>query len=316
MAAAGSGARLRLLVSDRIHPAGLGLLRERFEVDERPGIPTEELARLLPEFDILLMRAIRPLTAAMLAAAPRLKILAIASIGTDTVDVAAARARGIVVFNAPGLSAPSVAEFTIGQMLALSRRSCAADAAVRAGGWQRPDLYGIELAGRTAGIVGLGAVGGRVARLCLAFGMQVLACDPYVRIVLDAGLGESTAVRLVDLDTLLRESHFVTLHCPLTEETRGLIGAAELARMRRDAYLLNMARGPVVDEEALARALREGAIAGAAVDVFAEEPPRRSPLLDAPNCLLSPHIAGVTEEAQARISRAMAARILEEADRL
>lgn len=270
---------------------------------DRP-LQDEELAALLGQVDGLVVGVDRVGRRSLQAGRPRLRVVARNGIGVDTVDVQAATELGVVVTNAPSVNADSVADFAFALLLALVRRVPEADRAVRAGAW--PRLVGVELRGKYLGIVGFGRIGQRVAERARGFGLRVVAYDPQPDLAAAGELG----VELVEFPRLLEEADFVSLHLPLLPETRHLLGEAQLRRMKSTSYLVNTARGGVVDEAALARALREGWIAGAACDVFEEEPPRTSPLLDAPNLLLSPHMASHTREAIARASRVAAECVL------
>lgn len=270
---------------------------------DRP-LQDSELADLLGEFDGLVAGLDRVGRKALVAGAPRLRVVARNGIGVDNVDISAATELGVVVTNAPSVNAESVADFTFALLLALVRRVVEADGAVRAGSW--PRLVGLELRGKCLGLVGFGRIGQRVAQRAAGFGLRVLAYDPQP----DRTAAQILGVQLVDFSTVLEESDFVSLHLPLLPETRHLIGECELRRMKRTSFLVNTARGGVVDEAALALALQEGWIAGAACDVFEREPPVGSPLLSAPNLLLSPHMASHTREAIARASRVAAENVV------
>jgi phosphoglycerate dehydrogenase-like enzyme len=236
----------------------------------------------------------------LFAHAPQLKMVSILGTGTDNVDLEAARRRSITVTNTPGVGAPSVAELTLGLILAVARAIPISDARVRGGTWQH--VEGPELYGKTLGLLGLGAIGGRVAQLGHAFGMSVIAWS-FTR---DVDRATRLGLTLVERDAVFAQSDFVSVHLRNTPEVRGLVGARELALMRPSAYIINTARGALVSADVLAAALRSGQIAGAGLDVFTEEPlpPERNPFLDLPNVVLTPHIGGVTREANAR-SRAM-----------
>jgi D-3-phosphoglycerate dehydrogenase len=248
--------------------------------------------------DAIISRA-TPVTAAVMDAARSLKIVAKFGAGYDNVDLTAAAARGIVVSRAHGANARSVAELAFAMMLILSRRLLSLDHSVRAGRWERSGPLGGEITGKTLGIVGCGAVGTQVAAVSRGFDMRLLVYDPYI---LDFAL-PPRAERVARLDDLLEQSDVVTLHCPLADETSGMIGAAELRRMKPTAFLINAARGPVVDEAALVRALDEHRIAGAGLDTFATEPPDPSSALWAmPNVVFSPHIGASTAEASERVA--------------
>lgn len=317
---------MKILVIGKINPAGLQILERHFDLTIRPYLDGQELLDAVPGHQVILMRVDQFITREVIERADDLRIIAVASIGLDHIDHQAAAERGLVVFNIPGGSSQSVAEYTIGLILNMTKKIAQANRDLKAGVWDRVKYAGAELEGKTLGVVGIGQIGMRVARLALAFGMKVIANDPYVRIVYDPNLWDgvtpSSRIELVGLEELLRRSDVVTLHCPLTEETRHLISSRELAMMQAHAYLINTARGPVVDEYALRNALLERRIAGAAVDVFDSEPTRGAPFetplrgLEDSQCILSPHLGGVTVESQARIGAMVAHRIVEEAERL
>jgi D-3-phosphoglycerate dehydrogenase len=253
-----------------------------------------------PRVDAVISRKGRITRAHIESSAGRLRIVARTGVGVDAsrIDLDAARERKVWVTNRPGSNATAVAELALGQMVALARHTVAADRAVKDNRWSDYGRFlGSELAGKQLGIVGLGNIGTRVAQRARAFEMSLLVCDPYI----PASRAAEAGGRAVALDELLAQSDFVTLHCPLNAETRHLIGAAQLARMKRSAYLVNLARGGVVDEEALHAALASEALAGAAVDVMETEPPRKDhPLFGLPNVLFTPHIGGSSREAQKR----------------
>jgi D-3-phosphoglycerate dehydrogenase len=254
----------------------------------------DTLLRLIPEADGL-VTALEPVTARVLSAAKRLRVISATGVGYDHIDVPAATARGVTVCISAGSNHQSVAELTLGLMLALAREIPRGDRVLRDGGWVR--LGGPELRGKTLGIVGLGRVGKSVALLARAFGMQVLAND----VALDHTFATAHCIDYVPLQKLLAASDFVSLHCPLLPATRRLMNAKTLALMKRTAYLINTARGPVVEEAALVRALRAGQIAGAALDVFEAEPSIGAELRELPNVILTPHMGGSADEALARM---------------
>jgi D-3-phosphoglycerate dehydrogenase len=290
--------RLRVLLTDEIASEGVRVLEEsgEIEVDARPGIGASELKSIIAGYDALVVRSRTKVTAELFEAARRLKVVGRAGVGLDNIDVEAAARRGIVVLNSPAGNVISAAEHTFALMLGVVRHIARADASLRRGEWDRSRFRGIELWGKTLGLVGAGRIGTEVAKRARAFGMRVIAYDPY----LPAESAASAGIELVGLDVLLRTADVVSIHVPLTQETRRLIGAEELALMKPSAYLVNVARGGVVDESALARALAEGKLAGAALDVFEEEPvPPDHPLLRLENALVVPHLGAATREAQA-----------------
>jgi D-3-phosphoglycerate dehydrogenase len=289
---------VRVLVAEPLGQAGLDRLAQEHEVDVRLNLMRDELLAALPDYDALVVRSQVQVDAAAISAGVRLKVVGRAGVGVDNIDVAAATGAGIAVVNAPTANTLAAAEHTLALMLALARRVAAADASLRRGEWRRADFMGTELGGKTLGIVGLGRVGLAVADRARAFAMNLLASDPLV----SADAAATFGVRLVDVDQLLAESDVVSLHVPLVAGTRGLLDAGRLARMKRGALLVNVARGGVVDEAALADALVSGRLGGAAIDVFEREPIGDSPLLSAPNTVLTPHLGASTAEAQARAS--------------
>ena len=301
---------MRILVAEPLAAQGLELLRAHHQVDERIGLSPEELAAILPDYDALVVRSQVRVDATLIAAGRRLVAIGRAGVGVDNVDLEAATRAGITVVNAPTGNTVSAAELTVALMLALARRVAAADASVRRGEWKRSAFTGVELRGRTLGIIGLGKIGQAVAGRARALEMTVLAADPYVTADQAAGLG----VELVEQAELLARADVLTVHVPGGRVTRGLIGAAELARLRPGAIVLNVARGGVYDEAAVAEALRSGHLAGAGFDVYEHEPPVGSPLLDAPNTVLTPHLGASTAEAQVRVAEEAAEQILDVLD--
>lgn len=293
--------RFRVLLADKIATEGLAPLRNdpRFELVERPGLTGDELATALADVDAVLVRSATRITRDALRFATRLKVIGRAGVGVDTIDVEAATERGVAVMNAPAGNTISAAELAFALLLALVRKVPAADRSMKAGAWERASFSGTELYGKTLGLVGAGRVGGEVARRARAFGMRVLAYDPF----LSEDAARELGIELVPLDTLLGQADVLSLHVPLTETTRGMIGEAELVRLKPGAVVVNAARGGVLDEAALVRMLREGRLAGAALDVFAEEPlPPDHPLRQLTNVVLTPHLGASTEEAQLNVA--------------
>jgi len=286
-------------------------LRQRFDVTydatlvDRP----QDLARALAGADALVVRNRTQVNDALLAAAPQLRVVGRLGVGLDNIDVAACEARGIDVIPATGANALAVAEYVIATSMMLLRGAYLSSAAVAAGQWPRPQLSeGRETAGKTLGLVGFGGIGRLTAQLAQALGMRVLAYDP----MLDAGVDvwRATGASCSSLDDLLRAADVVSLHVPLTASTRNLMDDSRIGLMKQGAVLVNTARGGIVDESALARALREGRLAGAALDVFEREPvPAGSNLADVPNLVLTPHIGGVTRESNERVSAMIAERV-------
>ncbi len=299
---------MRVLVTDPIDPSALARVRAAgHEVVERIGLQGPGLAEALAGCQALLIRGATRVTAEVLGGAPSLEVVVRAGTGLDNVDAAEARRRGIRVLNTPNANSVSVAELTIGLMLAFERHIAAASADLRAGRWEKSRYSGRELSGRRLGLVGLGRIGREVASRARAFEMEVWACDP----LLPRWPSGFEWVRQATLDELLPAVEFLSLHVPLTPETRDLIGAPELARMRPDAVLVNCGRGGLVDEPALHAALESGALRGALLDTFAKEPPGRLALLALPNVLAVPHLGASTLEAQRRAGEEAAALLIE-----
>ena len=290
----------RILVADPIASDGVERLRAAGNVDVATGLPKEELIARIGDYDALVVRSETKVTADVFAAAHRLRVVGRAGVGVDNIDLDAATRHGVLVLNAPTGNTLAAAEHAIAMMCALARNVAAADASMHAGRWERSKFMGFELRDKTLGLLGLGKIGFEVARIAgQGLQMRVIAHDPLVT----AERAEQAGVELVDLDTLVRESDVLSVHVPLTDQTRGVIDAERLHRMKKGARVLNVARGGVVDEQALADALRDGHIAGAAIDVFTKEPPPPdNPLLGAPNIVLTPHLGASTVEAQVNVA--------------
>lgn len=288
----------KVLVAETIAEDGLDVLRQRTEVDFRPNIKEDELIEIIPAYDALIVRSSTKVTDKVIEAGKSLKIVARAGVGVDNIDVPAATRKGVVVVNAPGGSTIAAAEHTIAMMLALARHIPQADASLRAGKWQRQEFMGTEVRHKTLGVIGLGKIGIEVARRAQGLEMKALAFDPFASEELARHLG----VELASLEDLVRRSDFITVHTPLTEATRGLIGVRELALMKPRAHVINCARGGIIDEAALLAALESGQIAGAALDVFTQEPPGQNPLLSCNRAILTPHLGAMTHEAQVSVA--------------
>jgi D-3-phosphoglycerate dehydrogenase / 2-oxoglutarate reductase len=286
---------VKVLVADQLSDLGVAALREHHEVDVKTGLGRQELLEVVGAYDAIVVRSSTTIDAEVIAAADRLRVIGRAGIGLDNVDIAAATRAGITVCNAPQSNIVSAAEHTVAMILALARNIPQADRALREGRWERSRWSGVELHGKTLGVVGLGRIGVLVAQRCNSFGMRLTAFDPYTSPERAGRMG----VQLVeDLDELLGTADVVTLHLPKTPETTGLIDARRLALMKPTALLVNVARGGIVDEEALAAALADGTIGGAALDVFAEEPMTDSPLFGLDAAVITPHLGASTREAQ------------------
>ena len=305
---AAAGARcVRVLVAEPVASEGIDLLRADHEVDERPGLSRDELCAIIPDYDALIVRSGVQVDAELIAAGTRLAVIGRAGVGVDNVDLDAATRAGIVVVNAPTGNTIAAAEHTLALLYGVARKIAAADASLRRGEWKRAEFTGLELRGRTIGIVGLGKIGQAIAVRARAMEMTVLGVDPFVTAEAAANHG----VELVGFDEMLARSDVVTVHVPLTRATRGLIGREAIAKLKPGSIVLNVARGGVLDEAAVAEALRSGHLGGAGIDVFEQEPPTGSPLLDAPNTLLTPHLGASTAEAQVLVSEEVAAQVLD-----
>jgi D-3-phosphoglycerate dehydrogenase len=291
-----------VLIAEELSPATVEALGPDFEVRSCDGTDRAELLRAVADVDALLVRSATHVDAEVFAAARRLKVVARAGVGLDNVDVKAATQAGVMVVNAPLSNIVSAAELAVGLLVAAARHIGPASAALRAGEWQRSRYTGVELYEKTAGIVGLGRIGALVATRLAAFGMQVIAYDPFVA----AGRAAQMGVRLVGLDELLRTSDVISVHLPKTAETVGMIGAEQLATVKPTVILVNAARGGIVDEAALAAALKEGRVAAAGLDVYAVEPCTDSPLFEFDQVVATPHLGASTEEAQEKAGVAVA----------
>ncbi|HEX8160999.1 MAG TPA: phosphoglycerate dehydrogenase [Pyrinomonadaceae bacterium] len=287
---------LKILVSDDVSESGLEPLRAAgFVVEKRTGLKPEELRELIRDCDGLVVRSETKVTPELMDAALRLRAIGRAGVGVDNIDVGAATARGIIVMNAPDGNTMTTAEHAVALLLALARRVPQGDASLRAGRWERKKFVGVELRGKTLGVVGLGRIGRVVASRALGFEMKVVAYDPFV---VPEQLA-NTEIELATLEEVCARADFLTVHTPLTAETRGIVGAREIGLMRPEARVINCARGGLVDERALYEALREGRIAGAALDVFEQEPPPADhPLLRLEQVIATPHLGASTHEAQ------------------
>ena len=287
----------RILVSDKLGAAALERLQEFSDVaaDVRIGLGRDQLQEIIPDYDALIVRSGTQVTADILAAAKRLRVVGRAGVGTDNIDVKAATMNGVVVMNTPGANSMATAEMTLALMLAAGRNIPQAHASLKAGEWQRGDFVGTQLYGKTLGIIGFGRVGKLVSERAKAFGMEILVYDPVIMEETARDLG----ILLVELDDLLAESDFVTLHAALVPATTNLLNGESFARMKDGAILINAARGKLLDEFALAEALKSGKLAAAAVDVYSAEPPGdENPLIGLPNVVHTPHLGASTREAQ------------------
>lgn len=287
---------LKILIADGLGDEGIKMLERIAQVDTRPKITADELVQVLPDYHGLIVRSRTKVTAAVLQAGTQLKVVGRAGVGVDNIDVKAANARGVKVVNSPLAATVAVAELTLGMMLAMVREIPRADNAVKQGKWIKSELAGGELYGKTLGLVAVGRIGAAVAGRAVAFGMRVMAHDPFLS---DDDIRQRQA-HPTTLDELLTGSDFISIHSPLTPETKNLINAAAFAKMKDGVRIICAARGGVVDEAALLAALESGKASGAALDVFAAEPPGITPLTSHPKVICTPHIGAQTAEAQHR----------------
>jgi D-3-phosphoglycerate dehydrogenase len=296
----------KILIADGLEEKGQAMLRAQAQVEDRNGISAQELRSILPEFDALIVRSRTRVTAELLEHAARLKVIGRAGVGVDNIDLDAARAHGIIVVNSPLATTVAVAELTMGLLLATARAIPRADAAMKQGKWLKKELEGIELQEKTLGLIGFGRIGREVAHRALAFGMRILAYDPLIPedVIRQANVTPSS------LETLLQRSDFISLHIPLTDETRNLLSTQAFAQMKTGVRLICTARGGIIDEQALLQALKEGKVAAAALDVFAVEPPALNELITHPNLIATPHIGAQTVEAQTRAAEMIAEEVL------
>lgn len=297
---------MKILVADPIAEEGLEILRHYAQVDIKPKLKPEELKAIICNYDALIVRSQTQVPAEIIDAGEKLKVIGRAGVGLDNIDVAAATKKGIVVVNAPTANTVSAAEHTIALMLALSRNIPKANSQLKSGRWQRKELVGTELRNKILGIIGLGNVGSEVAKRAQAFEMCVIAHDPFV----STNYARKLKVGLVPLDQLLEQSDFITLHVPLTATTKGLIGAEELAKVKPTVRIINCARGGLVDEEAVVKAIEDGKIAGAAFDVFSTEPVTNSSRFKSDKIVVTPHLGASTIEAQANVAKDIAEQVL------
>jgi D-3-phosphoglycerate dehydrogenase / 2-oxoglutarate reductase len=298
--------RPRVLIADPIAQDGIDLLGRRADVDVRTGLAGEALIQAIADYEALVVRSETKVTAPVIEAGVRLQVIGRAGVGVDNIDLPAATQRGIVVVNAPTGNTISAAEHTIGLMLALARHIPQAAASMSGGEWARSRFVGVEVRGKTLGVIGLGQVGGEVARRARGLDMHVIGVDPFVPEERARALG----VELVEMETLLAQADFISVHTTLTQGTRGLIGAEEIGRMRPSARLINTARGGIIEEAALIEAVRSGRIAGAAVDVFTSEPLQDFAIAQTPGIIVTPHLGASTAEAQERVAVDVAEQIL------
>ncbi len=298
----------KILISDKLAEAGINYLNEQdnIQVHIETGLNEDQLSEIIGNYDALLIRSGSKVTKKVLESAQKLKVVGRAGIGVDNVDVPAATEQGVIVMNTPDANATTTAELAVAHMLSLSRHLPIADRSIRAGKWERSKLMGSELAHKTLAILGFGTIGRIVAKRGLGLNMRVIAYDPFVT----TEIFEEVGAQPVELEELVEQADYLTLHCPLIEKTRGIIGREQLANMKKTAMIINCARGGLIDEAALHDALKNQEIAGAALDVYENEPPENSPLLELDNIVFTPHLGASTKEAQVAVSVEIARQVV------
>lgn len=295
---------MKVLICDKIEQEYIEQMRAAgLVVDVRDTIAPEELPSVLPAYDAMVVRSRTQVRKPLIDVCPNLKVIVRGGVGLDTIDYEHARSKGIAVFNTPLASSASVAELAVGYMFALARSIYQATSSMKAEKWEKKLFEGDEIGGKTLGIIGLGNIGQETSKRALALGMSVVAYDPSVK--------EFDGVRMVALDELLAQADYISLHLPKTKESTNMIDADQFAKMKNGVRIINCARGGIINEDALYEALTNGKVAGAALDVFAEEPPTVWKLLKLDNVIASPHIGAATKEAQARVGAEVAARLIE-----
>ncbi|MDD4859245.1 MAG: phosphoglycerate dehydrogenase, partial [Dehalococcoidales bacterium] len=297
--------KFKVLALDSISEEGISILRDYAQIDNKPPMKPEELAAVIGEYDALLVRSQTKVTADVIKAAKKLQIIARAGVGIDNVDVPAATRAGITVVNAPTGNTISAAEHSVALMLALARYIPVANTSLKAGQWRRNEFVGTELRGKTLGLIGLGNVGSAVARRAQGFEMKVIGYDPLV----SADYAKKLNVEIVSFEQVMKEADFISLHIPLNDKTKNIIGAKELAMLKPTARIVNCARGGLIDEEALLKVLKEKKIGGIAIDVFTKEPITESPFFALENVIVTPHLGASTAEAQVTAARDVAEQI-------
>src|ERR1700747_2643516 len=299
---------MKIVVAEKMSSSAVSLLREPGWTVVTPDQLNGNLAQELETADALLVRSAVQVDGALLANANKLRVIGRAGVGVDNIELDPATRKGIAVMNTPGANAVAVAEHTIGLMLSMARFISRADGLMHAGKWEKKSLQGTELRGKTLGIVGLGKIGMEVARRAKAFGMAIIAHDPFV----SANVAQEQGIRMGKLEEVYAEADYLTLHVGLTPQTTGMINAESIKKMKKGIRIVNCARGELVDEAALAHALKQGLVAGAALDVFLEEPLKNSPLTSLDNVILTPHIGGSTHEAQEAVGVQVAQQVRED----
>ncbi|MCL4559970.1 MAG: hypothetical protein M1281_05070 [Chloroflexi bacterium] len=296
----------KVLLTDGLESIGREILQKSAQVDDRAGITADELLKVVGGYDALIVRGRTKVTLPVFEAGSRLKVVGRAGVGVDNIDLNAARKSGVTVVNSPIATTMAVAELTMGMMLALARELPRADATMKAGKWLKKEFEGFELSGKTLGVIGFGRIGATAGKRAAAFEMKVLGYDP----LLPAPEIQARGGEPVTLDELYARADVITLHVPLTDETRGMLNAAAFAKMKKGVRIICAARGGVIDEDALLDALESGQVGGAALDVFSTEPPGAAPLVTHPHVIVTPHVGAQTAEAQVRAAEDIASEVL------
>jgi D-3-phosphoglycerate dehydrogenase / 2-oxoglutarate reductase len=294
-----TGAPMKILISDNLEQSCIDILvREGFTVDNRPGLPAAELLSVIGQYEALVVRSATKVNAEVIARASAMKVIGRAGTGVDNIDVAAATRKGILVMNTPGGNTVSAAEHTVSMMLSLARNIPQANASLVRGEWERKKFTGMEVFEKTLGVIGLGKIGREVAQRCKGLGMNIVAYDP----VLAPEVAAREGIELAPLEEIYRRADVITVHTPLTADTKNLLNDATLARCKKGVRIINCARGGIVEEAALLRALESGQVGGAAIDVFESEPPKNTALIAHPRVVATPHLGASTEEAQEKVA--------------
>jgi D-3-phosphoglycerate dehydrogenase / 2-oxoglutarate reductase len=297
---------IKILIADPISESGITVFQAhngQFSLDARSKLPLEELKKAVADVDAIIVRSETKITADILASAKKVKIVGRAGVGVDNIDVNAASRQGVIVVNVPGGNTISAAEHTVALLLALARNIPQANASLKAGEWKRSQFTGTELQGKILGLIGLGRIGREVAKRCQSFGMRVLGSDPFA----SEEYAKNFNIKLCSLDEIYAQADFITVHVPVNDSTRHMLNAQTLAKLKPGVRLINCARGGIIDEKALAEALKSGQVKGAALDVFEQEPPPKdNPLLGLPNVIVTPHLGASTEEAQVKVAQELA----------
>ncbi|HHY05869.1 MAG TPA: phosphoglycerate dehydrogenase, partial [Clostridia bacterium] len=299
---------MKILICDKVSEKGIEILQQdpENEVDVKLKLSEDEICEIIPQYHAVVVRSQTKITEKILEEAKQLKVVGRAGVGIDNIDVETATLKGIVVVNTPDGNTISAAEHTMAMMLALARHIPQADQSLREGKWNRSQFVGVELRNKTLGVIGFGKIGSEVGKRSQAFGMKILVYDPYV----NQEVAERAGVKAVSLDTLLQESDFITVHMPLTSETKHLLCAQQFAKMKEGVRILNVARGGIIDEAALYEAIMNKKVAGAALDVYEKEPQTESPLFALPEVIVTPHLGASTAEAQVNVAIDVAREIL------